>query len=977
MPSFQPKARTIDHLGKSQIADMPTAILELWKNGYDAYGDNMSCELFFPESVEGLNNYLMTVSDDGIGMSTNDVEDIWLTIGTDSKTRGIENLSKDQRLGKEERLKMGEKGIGRLSIAYLGSPMLMITKKKNEEPVLLLADWRVFTNYNLFLSDIDIPIGSGTNFQEIITTLKNDFLKKIDTGNWVEHQNLLEEIKKSISNIKLLDKFYSIIKDGFSLENSHGTMFIVFEFDKDQIGISEKTNFSSDKFDSDSEITAEWRANLRVSLSGMINPFKNIHSNIKTSFLVHNKEKTSYDIIARGSFFDETDVNKCEHSIEGKFDETGFFSGTVKVYGEVFNHTFRANRVPGNTSYGAFELKLGHIEGSFGTSKMNEDLYREIGKKMDAFGGLYIYKNDFRILPYGRQEYDFLKFEERRSKRAGTYFFSHRKMAGYIGLTNANNGFREKAGREGFIDTKAYKEFIKDLIEFFVDVAARFYKSPENLKETPEYEKTYRQKEVEKIKYIQEEINKKEKSKERKTKSLLKEKMNAYAPELKLLEDKIIEIETGIDNINGDIILSLEEYERLEDELALIKQKYNAFKLTGYNRLKFNDKEKYAFDEYKKKEYLIESKVATVSMIVAKVRSNFEVKELTHILEKKLHDKKQEFSKLTGIYRKDFHESLEKVKMHFSEKESYFKHELTEVLSSTKIDNIVSFTELNESINKVDQAYQSIMEKIDDSFKPFIEHIGTLDTDIDEDKLTGFYKNQYEEIKEKAESLYELSQLGMAIEIIDHQFNVLYSSVASSIKNLNYNIPDTNVAKENLDTLRHAIEHLESNHRLLTPLYRSNRRVKREVSGLNLVDYLKKFFGDKLEIQGRNILEVNDEFLEYKFYTFPSVLQPVFINIINNALYWLNSTTLNERKIIIGKYDNQIIIENNGKPIDDYDLKNVFKLFFSRRPSGRGIGLHLAKTNLHTIEMDIFASNNHQYKQLNGGCFVISLGDNK
>ena len=34
--TFQTRARTIDHLGREQIADCPTAISELWKNAYDA-----------------------------------------------------------------------------------------------------------------------------------------------------------------------------------------------------------------------------------------------------------------------------------------------------------------------------------------------------------------------------------------------------------------------------------------------------------------------------------------------------------------------------------------------------------------------------------------------------------------------------------------------------------------------------------------------------------------------------------------------------------------------------------------------------------------------------------------------------------------------------------------------------------------------------------------------------------------------------
>ena len=43
---FRTKARAVDLLGKGQIADLPTAITELWKNGYDAYADNLTAEIY-------------------------------------------------------------------------------------------------------------------------------------------------------------------------------------------------------------------------------------------------------------------------------------------------------------------------------------------------------------------------------------------------------------------------------------------------------------------------------------------------------------------------------------------------------------------------------------------------------------------------------------------------------------------------------------------------------------------------------------------------------------------------------------------------------------------------------------------------------------------------------------------------------------------------------------------------------------------
>ena len=43
--SFKTRARTIDHLGREQIADCPTAISELWKNSYDAYSKSVTLHI--------------------------------------------------------------------------------------------------------------------------------------------------------------------------------------------------------------------------------------------------------------------------------------------------------------------------------------------------------------------------------------------------------------------------------------------------------------------------------------------------------------------------------------------------------------------------------------------------------------------------------------------------------------------------------------------------------------------------------------------------------------------------------------------------------------------------------------------------------------------------------------------------------------------------------------------------------------------
>lgn len=62
MPQFRAKARAVDLLGKGQISDLPTAISELWKNGYDAYGDALEAYIYL-SGYENVKSPLFILQD--------------------------------------------------------------------------------------------------------------------------------------------------------------------------------------------------------------------------------------------------------------------------------------------------------------------------------------------------------------------------------------------------------------------------------------------------------------------------------------------------------------------------------------------------------------------------------------------------------------------------------------------------------------------------------------------------------------------------------------------------------------------------------------------------------------------------------------------------------------------------------------------------------------------------------------------------
>ena len=174
--SFRTRARTIDHLGREQIADVPTAVSELWNNAYDAYARSVSLHLYAGERPSAA------IFDDGFGMSREDFLGRWLVVGTESKAAD-EAVPAELRDGLRERPKQGQKGIGRLSVAAIGAAVLVVSKGKASRFVAGLLDWRLFENPFLLLEDVTVPVvefDSTAELARLAPLLRESLLANVD-----------------------------------------------------------------------------------------------------------------------------------------------------------------------------------------------------------------------------------------------------------------------------------------------------------------------------------------------------------------------------------------------------------------------------------------------------------------------------------------------------------------------------------------------------------------------------------------------------------------------------------------------------------------------------------------------------------------------------------------------------------------------------------------------------------------------------
>ena len=131
---FRPRARMLQLLGNELIASDRLAVFELVKNAYDADASQVTVRMDLNRPIGPM----ITVYDDGTGMTLDDILSVWLVPGDDHR--------KQQRAARirtpiHNRLPLGEKGLGRFAVHKLGNHITLVTRAKNSEECVVEIDW--------------------------------------------------------------------------------------------------------------------------------------------------------------------------------------------------------------------------------------------------------------------------------------------------------------------------------------------------------------------------------------------------------------------------------------------------------------------------------------------------------------------------------------------------------------------------------------------------------------------------------------------------------------------------------------------------------------------------------------------------------------------------------------------------------------------------------------------------------------------
>ena len=292
------------------------------------------------------------------------------------------------------RVYQGRKGIGRYAVSLLGNKLELITVKDGIETSAYF-DWNEF-NSDKKLSEIPITIKvheTTENSGTKLVIINENNNQLVDEISEIDSQKVEKELSKLLSNVK-----------------------------KFKIIVDYKNFYSDDKKNKHKEISQlEFNDAWHYKLSGKVD--SDFNYELKYSNF-YSKEETIF---------------------KGRFEE------------ELLNHSVSCGDI--SIDYRVYDKDPSGIEVimNFVNGNQNSSLSKtEIKNMLIDKSGISIFRNDFRIRPYGDKGFDWLNLDSKRVQNPSMSIGSE-QISGKIGIESEEvSGLKEKSARDGLYENSNF-----------------------------------------------------------------------------------------------------------------------------------------------------------------------------------------------------------------------------------------------------------------------------------------------------------------------------------------------------------------------------------------------------------------------------------------------------------------------------------------------------------------------------------------
>lgn len=965
MARFRTRARAVDMLGRQQIAGVPTAISELFKNAHDAYADNAIVDYY-------RSDRLFILRDDGFGMTAKEYESRWLTLATESKL-AFPGSVPIRRPGHAPRAVMGEKGIGRLAVAAIGPQVLILSRPERDglgELLVSLIHWGVFEVPGVDLDAIEIPTltlpGGTLPGRDDVATLAEWVEENLDELVPSAPVELAGRIKRELADFKRVGPAeLDELLVGPSLTTGSGTHFFIRPADH---LISEDLQAREEGEPSD----------LLKLLIGFTNTMTPNHPPpvLNVEFRDHASAVGYDNVVTETEFFTPAEFTNADQRLEGGFDVHGQFRGTLRQFTNEpveLVIPFAGMRGKG-TACGPFTIDVAYMQGERRQTSLDPESFAAMNHKLKQYGGLYVYRDGIRVLPYGNPDVDFLGFEERRSMSASDYFFSYRRMFGVIAITRErNSALREKAGREGFAMNDAYREFRDMLVNLFYQVAFQYFreagvhaeyfmvKRAENMRLDEARRKASASQRARKAK-IANDLAKFEEAVESGTfQSRTADIVRSVESELAwaITQPDVASAAAAVARVEARARSQLAEAERMlrvdrPRGVALsrpIQQRYARYEDERARVLKATVE-----PARQQIEAMIDRTVADHHFAVARqLRLEAAIRSAADRARAATRDARYALNRSAES-------ALEQARAlgrrHFAAVQTAiarFDAELESTDVATTSDH-----ELLEFRAQVEQGLADLRDRAEQSLSSATAQLEAIAWPRNGDVPTSVIdqvevlQSDLEALAERADDQLELSQLGSAVSVINHEFRQTTQSIRRTLRQLKVWAEANSKLRPAYDELKTSFDHLDGYLNLFTPLQRRLHRTQVEMAGSEIEQYLRDLFVKRLA-DAKIHLEATRPFREHRVEGYTSTVYPAFVNLVDNATFWLNDYP-GERIITLDAGDRWMAVRDTGPGLPTDLGEEIFEARVTTKPGGTGYGLFVAREVLRRDGMDLVAA---------------------
>jgi signal transduction histidine kinase len=853
-------------------------------------------------------------------------------------------------------------------------------------------------------------------------------------------RNDLNDLRDTIE-IQLLNIHipFQALKSQLSLieQTGRGTLMCIINLREDWKRILEYHKSSKDK------ITDIFADKSYTRLQTFLFPFINTKDKFNVE-LYNNTEKLS---IYYG--FTEKDYECYDIKIEGRVEDGRFYGeiNAVNAPIDILNNCNAELRqgidVSGNIDWdikvkdncGSYSLKLCHIEGSEKNTGLDKQVWNDQKEKLDKFGGVMIFRDGVRILPYGEPENDFLELEKRRLLRVGDYPFAHKRLFGRIDIArNDNPSLIDKASREGFVENESFYYFVSTLKTLLQIIAQRYLNEIGIRKSMLDYNNEEHERKQQELRIINEQ-KRLLKAEISRIKSVIKENEKSLAK----LSDYISRSFTNLENlfvkleksseydeiseyynklshemfnllqaisdnqINLKVIIAEQFKSSVPDELTEDVVRFNknlSMALAKHSGtieyLEFRARESYTDKMRNWKISAEDFDADDISYYKDVIHQSFKnnILHLLYSIGKSLNedidDRMGSFDDIIKSLNNEI-SSLATLKIDLNTKVKELKRKYAPELNKLckRINNIETLSNENikgeiDSIDKEIQHYIKTLHKAESELKKEIfesyenaapkikEIMNFTEHEYSTQELIDALTKKNADLEHENDIMTDLANTGLAAEIVDHEFNQYFTNVMNAIRDLKRTSLTVH-GKHYMNQIETGFRAISNRHSQLSKTYRSYNLKRTAIKVIDLVTNSVDFFGIRLNNSSIKVeYDIsNDAIIKIS----ASKIYPVLSNLLDNAIYW--ASTKGERKILwrYESEENSLYIEDSGPGISPRVRDKIFNKFYTEKPYGlgRGLGLTISKKVLEMEGYSIEVILDEKIKTLPGACFKIKF----